>query len=749
MSNARRIADLLDSSGDVLGTNLDNVTTYSVGDGGLTTNDFTDADHTKLNAIEASATADQTGAEIKTAYEAEANAYTDTKDTKLSGIATSANNYSHPSGAGNSHIPTGGSVDQLLTNTASGTGTWQDAPVSLPSQTGNANKQLTTDGSTASWADTSITLDSPSITGTLSIDSDGTVTHTIGNWSEELTYVITPTNCTVGSINTSGEFVITHTSGVPSYTIKATTDNLGLDDSSLVTKNMVVKLTAPTISSPADTTVTTNVVYTVTSTDSNDDKIILDMGTSNFTYQSVDVGSGSKVGNTVEVTGFTTGNPAITVQFTALGTYSSVKAKSTKIDASYGDSDYSSTDSILIYEQLSAPSLNSPADSDDATSVTYTISSINANATKVIFDTQSSNFTYGSVGSGSGSKVGNTVEITGWSGTSVTVTLTYTTVATYSNRAKVTNTADATYTDSAYSSSDSIIISASWAFGGTNSGFASGGYSGAYHTTVDEFAFSSSSGATNIGSLTIGRYGVAGQSSTTHGYATGGAASSSASDVIDKFSFSSGGSGVDVGNLHAVVQGQAGQSSSTDGFASGGHDTNYSNVVNKFSYSSDGDAVDHGNLSQTRVGCAGQSSADNGYTSGGDTGANTDTIDKFAFSSNTTAADHGNLQAAKQGMAGQSSSTDGYVSGSTGTITTIDKFSFSSNTTASDHGDLSVGIKRPSGQSSTTDGYSSGGRIASEASSTTIDKFNFASNTTASDHGDLTVARRYLAGHQY
>ncbi len=30
-------------------------TTYSVGDGGLTTNDFTDADHTKLNAIEASA----------------------------------------------------------------------------------------------------------------------------------------------------------------------------------------------------------------------------------------------------------------------------------------------------------------------------------------------------------------------------------------------------------------------------------------------------------------------------------------------------------------------------------------------------------------------------------------------------------------------------------------------------------------------------------------------------------------------
>ncbi|KKK88280.1 hypothetical protein LCGC14_2744760 [marine sediment metagenome] len=34
-----------------------------------------------------------TGAEIKTAYEAEANAYTDAKNTKLSGIATAATKY--------------------------------------------------------------------------------------------------------------------------------------------------------------------------------------------------------------------------------------------------------------------------------------------------------------------------------------------------------------------------------------------------------------------------------------------------------------------------------------------------------------------------------------------------------------------------------------------------------------------------------------------------------------------------------
>ena len=55
-------------------------------------NVFTDADHTKLDGIETAATADQTGAEIKTAYEGEANtnAFTDAEKTKLTGIATGA-----------------------------------------------------------------------------------------------------------------------------------------------------------------------------------------------------------------------------------------------------------------------------------------------------------------------------------------------------------------------------------------------------------------------------------------------------------------------------------------------------------------------------------------------------------------------------------------------------------------------------------------------------------------------------------
>ena len=53
---------------------------------------FTDADHTKLNGIEASATADQSDSEIKTAYEnnSDTNAFTDADHTKLDGIEASA-----------------------------------------------------------------------------------------------------------------------------------------------------------------------------------------------------------------------------------------------------------------------------------------------------------------------------------------------------------------------------------------------------------------------------------------------------------------------------------------------------------------------------------------------------------------------------------------------------------------------------------------------------------------------------------
>ena len=50
----------------------------------------------------------------------------DTAVTKLSTIDDNANNYVHPTDAGNKHIPTGGTVGQILENSASGTAVWTD-----------------------------------------------------------------------------------------------------------------------------------------------------------------------------------------------------------------------------------------------------------------------------------------------------------------------------------------------------------------------------------------------------------------------------------------------------------------------------------------------------------------------------------------------------------------------------------------------------------------------------------------------
>lgn len=53
-----------------------------------------------------------------------ANDYTDAEKTKLAGIEEHANYYKHPTGAGYSHIPVGGSSGQILRWSAAGTATW-------------------------------------------------------------------------------------------------------------------------------------------------------------------------------------------------------------------------------------------------------------------------------------------------------------------------------------------------------------------------------------------------------------------------------------------------------------------------------------------------------------------------------------------------------------------------------------------------------------------------------------------------
>ena len=89
-------------------SSTDTDTTYAVGDGGLTQKNFTTALKSKLDGIEASATADQTAAEIRALVESatDSNVFTDADHSKLNSVAANANNYSLPSNVGTQSVVT-------------------------------------------------------------------------------------------------------------------------------------------------------------------------------------------------------------------------------------------------------------------------------------------------------------------------------------------------------------------------------------------------------------------------------------------------------------------------------------------------------------------------------------------------------------------------------------------------------------------------------------------------------------------
>ena len=136
-------------------------------------NVFTDADHTKLNGIETSATADQTGAEIKTAYEAESdtNAFTDALLTKLNGIAASATNVTN-----NNQISNGAGYVTTNTTYSAGTGmslsgTTFNCTIDSPSEVGLSNLSnngnnlagsFTATGNVTAYSDDCLLYTSPS-----------------------------------------------------------------------------------------------------------------------------------------------------------------------------------------------------------------------------------------------------------------------------------------------------------------------------------------------------------------------------------------------------------------------------------------------------------------------------------------------------------------------------------------------------------------------------------------------------------
>tara|TARA_E500000178_G_C17016227_1_gene753118 strand:+ start:1448 stop:2476 length:1029 start_codon:yes stop_codon:yes gene_type:complete len=295
---------------------------------------------------------------------------------------------------------------------------------------------------------------------------------------------------------------------------------------------------------------------------------------------------------------------------------------------------------------------------------------------------------------------------------------------------------------------------------GTVAGFTAGGNDGSSPpvetNVIDKFPFANELTAVDHSNLTSAKRLVAGQSSDTDGFVTGGLyapVTPSTLNVIDKFSFSSTSNATDVADISLERRGGSGQSSSTDGYTSGGESPppGRVNTIDKFPFAiSSGTASDVGDLTAVKTSVAGHSSENDGYVSGGSAPGALNVIDKFPFASDTNATDIADLSQARSSVSGQSSKNNGYASGGDAgpaETDTIDKFPFASDTNATDVGNLVDTLNNSSGQNSREHGYVTGGYSAPNQMGM-IQKYPFATDTNASDVGSLTVARSQGAGQQ-
>jgi len=134
---------------------------------------------------------------------------------KLDSVETSANNYDHPTADGSLHVPATGTDNDgkiLTSGDSAGSASWQDAPVSLPTQTDpeTVDKYLKSNGSTASWAevagggastfndltDGTMSESDPTITSCEDADPDLAVGHIWVNKTSGEAYI-----CTVSTVD--------------------------------------------------------------------------------------------------------------------------------------------------------------------------------------------------------------------------------------------------------------------------------------------------------------------------------------------------------------------------------------------------------------------------------------------------------------------------------------------------------------------------------------------------------------------
>lgn len=191
-----------------------------------------------------------------------------------------------------------------------------------------------------------------------------------------------------------------------------------------------------------------------------------------------------------------------------------------------------------------------------------------------------------------------------------------------------------------------------------------------YLNVIDKFPFAADANAVDVGDLTKATVASSGQSSAEYGYVTGGYTPTAQSAVIEKFSFASGVqnatfvgyivTGLAVPSSQSQDWWLAGQSSATSGYASGGLSAvpaypTVLNSVHRFPFATDYIGVEISDLTVARLYVTGQSSENFGYTSGGSTTlpeTASNIIDKFSFVADVYATDVGDLTVARYQTAG-------------------------------------------------------------------------------------------------
>lgn len=154
---AKQATATLEAHWSVVQANLTPATIKTQYESNADTNEFSDAEQTKLAGIETAATADQTGAQIKVAYEAEAdtNAFTDAEKTNLgnqSGTNTGDEAAASTTVSGVSEIATSAEIDTGTddTRTISPLGL---AGSQIQTDTTANNAKVSADGSVTSHSD--------------------------------------------------------------------------------------------------------------------------------------------------------------------------------------------------------------------------------------------------------------------------------------------------------------------------------------------------------------------------------------------------------------------------------------------------------------------------------------------------------------------------------------------------------------------------------------------------------------------